>query len=193
MIIGITGRKRSGKDTVAAYLRDEYGFVRYQMASPLKKAVCALFGWDADIVEDGPEKEAIDPAYGISPRQVMQFMGFELGEQLGERYPEYERITGRELYVKRMKQFVEDHPTHNIVIPDIRMPYEVSAIRELGGNVIRVTRGEDDNSDHHATEAHVDDLPVAAVIRNDASIDALHEAVRVFMNYMVENMESDDE
>jgi hypothetical protein len=181
MIIGITGRKRSGKDTVAAYLRDEYSFVRYQMASPLKKAVCALFGWDADIVEDGPEKEAIDPTYGISPRQVMQFMGFELGKELGDRFPEFESTTSRQLYVKRMQQFIEAHPTFHIVIPDIRMPYEVDAIRALGGYMIRVARDLTPNSDMHATESFVDTMFVDAEIQNTGSIEELYESVDIIM------------
>ena len=192
MVIGITGRKRSGKDTVAAYLRDNYNFVRYQMASPLKKAVCDLFGWDLDIVEDGPEKEAVDPVYGISPRQVMQFMGFELGKQLGEKFPAYEAITGRQLYVKRMQHFIADHPTINIVIPDIRMPYEVDAIHDLGGKIVRVVRDTGKNLDGHATETFVDTMRVDAEVSNTGSIDELYDAVEIFMR-MVENTQSNDE
>lgn len=182
MIIGITGRKRSGKDTVAAYLRDRYEYVRYQMASPLKKAVCALYGWDSDVVEDGPEKEAIDPEYGISPRQAMQFMGFELNKELSSRFPDYEKQTGIYLYVKRMEQFADAHPSINIVIPDIRMPYEVAAIHARGGKVIRVTRDRSANPDEHATEVHVDHMDVDAELFNTSSIEELYDAVDIFMN-----------
>lgn len=192
MLIGITGRKRSGKDTVAAYLRDNYNFVRYQMAGPLKKAVCDLFGWDLDIVEDGPEKEAIDPTYGISPRQVMQFMGYEFGKILGEKFSTYEEETGRHLYVRRMSQFVMSHPSHDIVIPDIRMPYEVEAIHDLGGQVLRVIRDTGDNLDGHATETFVDTMSVDAEIRNTSSIEELYDAVEVFMK-VAENSRSTDE
>lgn len=181
MLIGITGRKRSGKDTVAAYLRDKYGFVRYQMASPLKKAVCALFGWDADIVEDGPAKEKIDPLYGISPRQAMQFMGFELGKELGERFTEFETTTGRLLYVKRMLQFADSHPEIDIVVPDIRMPYEAEAIRSREGRLLRVVRDLQTNPDAHATEMFVDSMEVEAELLNTGSIDELYDAVDRFM------------
>jgi len=151
------------------------------MASPLKKAVCDLFGWDLDIVEDGPEKEAIDSTYGISPRQVMQFMGFELGKELGKRFPEFEKTIGRGLYVERMQQFVESHPSYNVVIPDIRMPYEVNAIHGLGGFILRVIRDTAPNSDSHATEASVDTMDVDVEISNTGSIEELYESIHIFM------------
>ena len=188
MLIGITGRKRSGKDTVAAYLRDKYRFVRYQMASPLKKAVCALFGWDPDIVEDGPEKEKIDPRYGISPRQAMQFMGFELGKELGGRFTEFETTTGRLLYVKRMVQFVQANEHVNIVIPDIRMPYEIEAIQNRGGRILRVVRDTKINPDIHATEMFVDTMEVDAELFNMGSVEELYDAVdRLMRDIVVED------
>lgn len=57
MIIGLTGLKGSGKDTVAAYLIKEYGFERRAFADPLKRSIAALFDIEfADI-----EKMKNDP------------------------------------------------------------------------------------------------------------------------------------
>src|SRR4051812_5088987 len=51
MIIGLTGSKGSGKDTIAAYLIKEYRFERRAFADPMKKSVAALFDippWEVD-------------------------------------------------------------------------------------------------------------------------------------------------
>lgn len=45
MIIGINGEAGAGKDTVAAYLAQAYGFMRLPFAKPLKDACMAAFGF----------------------------------------------------------------------------------------------------------------------------------------------------
>jgi len=45
MIIGITGKKRSGKDTVASCLVENYMFVKYSLADPIKEACKDIFGF----------------------------------------------------------------------------------------------------------------------------------------------------
>ena len=40
-LIGLVGKKRAGKDTVAATLVEGFGFVRYAFADPLKAASLA--------------------------------------------------------------------------------------------------------------------------------------------------------
>ncbi len=41
-LIGISGRKRSGKDTLASRLISEHGFTRVAFADPLKATMPAL-------------------------------------------------------------------------------------------------------------------------------------------------------
>jgi len=38
LVIGLCGRKRVGKDTVAEYLKKQFGFTQYAFADPLKEA-----------------------------------------------------------------------------------------------------------------------------------------------------------
>lgn len=45
-VIGITGKARSGKDTVANLLIDNCGFIRYSFAAPIKDSIQEMFGWD---------------------------------------------------------------------------------------------------------------------------------------------------
>lgn len=45
-MIGICGKARSGKDTMAERLVLNYGYTRYAFADPLKAAVNEMYGWD---------------------------------------------------------------------------------------------------------------------------------------------------
>ena len=88
MIVGVSGLKRSGKDTVAELLVKEYGFERYSFADPIKEAMSIVFDWD-DRYLYGELKEIIDPRWGISPRQVFQHFGTEYAQHiLPEVFPE---------------------------------------------------------------------------------------------------------
>lgn len=42
MIIGLTGRKRSGKSTAARYLVEDHGFTELSFAEPLKRMALAV-------------------------------------------------------------------------------------------------------------------------------------------------------
>lgn len=61
MIIGITGKAGSGKDTVADLLVHEHGFVKVAMADPLKRICMDLFGfsyqqlWGPSKLRDAPD------------------------------------------------------------------------------------------------------------------------------------------
>ena len=176
MIIGITGRKRSGKDTVAHQL-EQYGFFNRKISSPLKEALSALFGWDRSIMEDGPEKEIIDPRFGISPRQAMQFMGAEFNKHLGTKFPQYGEQTGTKLYMKRMMEYCKTNAGMNFVISDVRMPFTAEAIKEEGGFIIKVVRPGTESSDSHDTEKYIDEIEADVVINNNSTLDDLYMCI----------------
>ncbi|GIQ87622.1 higher eukaryotic phosphomevalonate kinase [Kipferlia bialata] len=175
MIFGITGRKRSGKDTVADHLIGHHGFTKYQIASPLKQAVHALYGWDMDKLETD-DKEIHDDTYGISPRQAMQFMGAEFNKYMSQHFPQYAEVTNTKLYMMRMLEYIKLHPDQDIAIPDVRMPFTAKAIRDIGGVMVRVERGTNPTGDQHDTERFVDTMDVDVVIRNDGTLEDLFAA-----------------
>ena len=90
MIIGICGFKSSGKDTIADYLIQNYGFKRLSFASALKDIISIMFDWPRDKLEgltkeDREWREQIDPWWSktlniqlLSPRYVMQYFGTDL-------------------------------------------------------------------------------------------------------------------
>jgi hypothetical protein len=142
MIIGIAGFQGSGKDTIADYLQNIYGFKRDSFAATLKDAVAAVFGWDRELLEGRTResrawREQVDPWWskrldmpGLTPRLVLQKWGTEVARKS---WHDDTWIASLENKLSR---------AHNdIVITDVRFPNEIAAVRNAGGIVIRVVRG----------------------------------------------------
>ena len=143
MIIGICGFIGSGKDTIADYLVNNHGFRRESFANSLKDAVAAVFGWDRVLLE-GRTKEAREwreqpdrwwserLGKEITPRWVLQYWGTEVC-----RRGFHDDIWIASLEHRLLKS------NDDIVISDCRFPNEINAIKNAGGQVIRVTRGDE--------------------------------------------------
>ena len=72
-IIGLVARSRSGKDTVADYIIDEYktyNIVKRRLAGPIKSAVKELYSFTDDHLETDLKDIKID-AFNCSPRDAM--------------------------------------------------------------------------------------------------------------------------
>jgi hypothetical protein len=143
MIIGICGFIGSGKDTVADYLVNFHEFRRESFASTLKDSVAAVFGWDRTFLE-GRTKEArewreqVDPWWAerlamptLTPRWVLQYWGTEVCRK---GFHDDIWIASLENKLRTSKD--------NIVISDCRFPNEIQSIRDAGGIIVWVQRGE---------------------------------------------------
>jgi hypothetical protein len=142
MIIGIAGFQGSGKDTIADYLCNIYGFKRDSFATTLKDAVAAVFGWDRELLEGRTResrawREQVDPWWAerlnmpnLTPRLVLQKWGTEVARKSWH----------DDTWIASLENKL--HKAHNdIVITDVRFPNEIRAVRDAGGIVIRVVRG----------------------------------------------------
>ena len=142
MIIGIAGFQGSGKDTIADYLQNIYGFKRDSFASTLKDAVSAVFGWDRELLEGRTKesrawREQVDTWWAdrlnmpnLTPRYVLQVWGTEVARKS---FHDDTWIASLENKLRKTN--------NDIVISDVRFPNEILAIKRAGGVVIRVTRG----------------------------------------------------
>jgi hypothetical protein len=68
VIIAVSGWKRSGKDTAAEFLINNYGAKRLAFADPLKEGVAAEFGLTRAFIDDPATKEAPLLDMMVSPR-----------------------------------------------------------------------------------------------------------------------------
>ena len=155
MIIGICGFIGSGKDTVADYLVNFHEFRRESFASTLKDAVSAVFGWDRTLLE-GRTKEArewreqVDPWWAerldmptLTPRWVLQYWGTEVCR----------KGFHDDIWIASLENKLRNSKDH-VVISDCRFPNEIQSIRNSGGIIIWVKRGELPEWYNHALAAN---------------------------------------
>lgn len=150
MIIGIAGKQRAGKDSLAARLIEVYGGTSVPFAKALKEMAAQLWG----------EREK-----GALTRHLLQGFGQGIRELdpdcwLRAWFREVLREGGPEVLTSR-----EDH----VFVPDVRYPNERSLIHTLTGLVIRLDVGVaaqrqrgaqlDNAAVTHASETALDDDP----------------------------------
>ena len=144
MIIGICGLIGSGKGTVADILVNDYNFQKISFADRLKDGVAAIFGWDREMLEGITDKSRAwreeadffwtkETGTQTSPRTVLQLFGTEC---MREGF-----FDG--IWVSLVKKTLLENPNTDFVIPDVRFINEINMIRQLGGEIWRVKRGED--------------------------------------------------
>jgi hypothetical protein len=76
-LIGIVGKARSGKSSIAQHLWSEHAFTRIALADPLKLAAQQIFGLSDEQALRDEFKEIEIPFWGMSPRQMFQRIGTE--------------------------------------------------------------------------------------------------------------------
>lgn len=154
LIIGLAGRKGSGKSTAAAHLVEYHNFVEYSFATPLKAGIGEMFGLSYAQLHDPVEKEVPDEFWGVTPRKLMQVVGTELfREALPKVLPEL-KLDGETIWIRRFRQWIDRMPANrDVVISDVRFSDEAAAIRSLGGQVWLVDRPSLDTTiDGHTSE-----------------------------------------
>jgi hypothetical protein len=166
-LIAICGYKRSGKDTLAEYIRMKHGHKHVKIAEKLKAVVKTVFGFTDDQVESDT-KEQVDPRWGITPRQAMQFIGTEVFQyKVQELLPDIQRA----LWIKGL--IAEHLNTPNpppIVISDLRFLHEYEELKPYGVFVIRINRPcckQYAMLDMHASEREFLDIPFDMEVNNN--------------------------
>jgi hypothetical protein len=148
MIIGIVGFAGSGKGTVADILVDQHDFIKISFADAVKDATSAIFGWPRRLLEGDTNdsrqfRETDDDFWSarigrdFTPRLAMQLMGTEAGREVFHQNLWIDVVERKIKY--RRAQEVQDR----FVIPDVRFPNEIEAIRRWGGFVVRILRGKE--------------------------------------------------
>lgn len=123
MILGLSGFSKVGKDCAALGMSN---FRRFAFADSLKHDVQMLLdNLNMDLNVHNPTvKEIIRPLLVEWGRTARKFQ------------PDF--------WIKRMVSamtgWLEDRPTANTVVTDVRYPNEVQAILDLGGKVVRIHR-----------------------------------------------------
>ena len=185
-LLGITGRAKSGKDTVGEYLQKAHQYKQYAFADPIKKAAHEMFGIPLEAFYDQSLKEIIIPEWGFTPRKILQLLGTEAGREIFDNdmwvkrgeiewnnlKKEYSNIiTTQEITLHTKMAF--EAPIRipsGLVITDIRFENEAAMIRRRGGKVLHMYRDDLEEIETHVSEAgikmHDDDY----IIDNNGSL-----------------------
>lgn len=175
MLLGLTGRHSSGKDTVGAYLVECHGFTRVAFADALKE-MAGQIGWNGRkepptlwerlrwMVWGGPAP--------MDGRWLLQHLGMGCRE-----------VFGADCWIGAAENRLVEHfaPCWNpyrdrVVVTDVRLPNEVAWIKRNGGLVVRVSRPSvlrDTPADRHVSEAGIDALAADIEVINDGTLDDL--------------------
>ena len=160
VIIGLFGKKGSGKDTFADYMVEKYGFQKLSFAGPLKKICKDLFLLSEYQVNDPILKETVIPQWNLSPRQILQKVGTDLFRQ------HFSETFWVDLMKNTLEQFSENE---KIIITDIRFQNEHDLVQYFPNSfIIKIQRDEQDKiNDLHVSENW--NLNTNIVIQNNSS------------------------
>jgi len=176
MIIGFGYKARSGKDTAAGYLRDHFGFTPVAFADSLKRACAEIFGLSQEQLY-GDQKEAEDPYWRDTPRNILQKVGTEC---LRRGYDE-------NVWIHSLGRKVKREPDRNWVITDVRFPNEANAVKDWGGKVVQVSRP---SAPGIATNLHASEVSMIEyegwdyTLLNSSDLPALYANLEVMMRVL---------
>ena len=176
MLIGIVGKKGSGKDTSADHLINKYNFIKKSFADPLKKACKELFLLSDEQLY-GTEKEMPDNRwYNCSPRTMLQYVGTDLlRNQLNVIMPGLDN----NIFINHFKLWYDKEKNSKtyIVIPDVRFLNEVNIIKELNGIIIKIERNNN-NDDMHISEKEMEQITsFDFIINNNGTKNDLYKKI----------------
>ena len=175
--IALTGKARSGKDTVASVLVEEYGYRRIAFVDALKEMALEIdpiiltdahFEWRlSEVVSDDGWEDAKD-----SYPDVRRFLQ-QLGSSVRKRDPWFwVRIAEQQI----MEAEAAGQP---VVITDARYINEAGTLKcDWGFSLIRIIRPGIDSGDTHESETEMDGYSVDLLLRNSGGLEDLKDSVR---------------
>lgn len=162
-IIGLYSPLRGmGKSTVAAYLRDQFGYEIFKFKTPVT-GILPEFGMTADEIE-GPLKDVkTDKFRTLSPAHIMAVVSRDLDPALRRKPLIYStepvgEVTPRDVMDIILKGLFEEFGENittdimreklrealaagkKIVIDDLRFPHEYTMLKDMGAQFIRIER-----------------------------------------------------
>lgn len=169
-LIGISGFKRSGKDTAADFIQlmaenHRIPSNRFAIADTVIEKASAVFGFDRkdwDKLKVNGVMSLGDGSIYRDVRDVVRDFGMAL-------------IDADETYLIRNAE-AKLQPFMLNIVTDVRFDREIDMIKRNGGLLIKIVR-PGVGSDGHVTEQHLDDDKYDAIVVNDGDLDQLERRV----------------
>lgn len=189
--VGLIGKLRAGKDVVAAYLAEKYGYTRFAFGDELKRYAHEIFG---------------EPAPGTKPRELYQWFG----QTMRERDPDVWvrkclavvdwHADDRAAYIASLRKYAPHltAPPFSAVITDVRQLNEAEALAARSYVLIRVDAPDSLRVDRaiksgdtfayadlkHGTETALDGYAADFTVTNDAGLPELYAQIDEIIAYL---------
>jgi hypothetical protein len=176
MIIGLTGAKGSGKNTVGDHMKSAHSFKQLSFAAPLKESAAAALGVDASVWETWKNEphttiEVVRDGraiHQITARQFLQRYGTEA----------HRDVFGEDFWREQLLRSIEYVGwDERLVVTDVRFEDEAKALIDVGAYIVRVERPGHGGDDPHPSEAPIAPSLVETAIRNYGTLEELYVAV----------------
>lgn len=177
-VIGIAGKARAGKDTVADFIGTYIPATRHSLADPIRGMLHAI-GINLNDDYWKTRKEEIIPALGKSPRQMMQTLGTEWGRKL----------VNPHIWIMMAHQRLMT-TSDTLIVPDIRFTNESDWVRAMNGVMIHVDNPRVEEVSVHSSEKGVPRLENDIVIVNDSTLEDLQATVKEICRGLTETRDS---
>lgn len=165
ILIGLLGKKRSGKSTCAKYIQEHFAFENLAFAEGVKSVSMKRYSLMKNQMET--YKDTIDHRWGKTPRDIFKEVGMDARKDDPDYWVNY--------LCNQMTNKIKSDSFSNFVISDVRFKNEADFIVKHGGYLIRVFRPGllEDNEDNHISEMEGDCIDVDMEIQNDSTIENL--------------------
>ena len=178
LLVGITGYKRSGKDTAAHIIKqidDEYQ--QKAFADPIKEIVHSIF--DPMLhYQSNLYKDKTIPLRNYSFRDLYIAFGERAGRKLD-----------KNIWIDVLDSHINQSTHNKFIVSDVRYNNEARYIKECGGVMIRIVRKKDEKflewlfrnylpSLFRRSETGVSDKYIDYIIVNDGSIESLTHQIK---------------
>lgn len=157
---------RSGKDTAAdtlaacAFQDGRPTFRRASFAGALKDELAQMYGVTREFIDTHKDNF----------RLILQGHGTEYRRKL----------FGDDYWINRLEADLVSRPAGICVITDVRFPNEAQFVKDRGGIVVRIQRGETLQPDTHPSEIALDDWDFDFVLFNTGDLGEFQETLKTF-------------
>lgn len=174
-IVGIAGKKRSGKDTLCSMMQAYHPYQQVAFAGALWSILLAADPW-IDMWTEFPTPH--NEYYRLT--ELNDRFGYEYCK---EHFPEVRRLMqdlgtqgvrehiGPTTWLDIVIRKIKASPTTSFIVTDVRFDNEAQAIQELGGIVVKLER-DSNNTDMHVSE-NIESIKQDVLYRNNSGLDDL--------------------
>ena len=172
MIIGISGKAGTGKDTIAGYLKQLDNFRTIAFADEMKQRLSEAFDIPIDYFYDRSIKDSAINGSNTTPRALMQFYGQSMKD-----------IHGDDYWINIV--FGKLSSSDNVIITDVRFDKEADAVLRNDGKVLVVIRDDTGLDYNDITEQGITHRDEYFYIYNNGDLNELQNNVEAFYETVI--------